>query len=93
MSDDPAGGFRGEHEPVRFLSGNGRTMQAIAADTRPLQDLVSCARHHQHLPERGVPLYVPSLLQKIGTNSPSGLAEEFGDVEDAEAGSGTETRR
>ena len=68
-------------------------MKAVTADSCALQDLIPCPRHHQHLPERRVALYVPSLLEKIGADSPRGLAEELGDVEDAEAGSGPETRR
>jgi hypothetical protein len=86
VGHNPAGGLGGQHEPVRFLGRNRRTVKAIAADTASLQDLVFCARNHQHLPEHAVALDVTSLLQEIGPHSSGGLTEELGDVQNAEVG-------
>jgi hypothetical protein len=61
-------------------------MQPITAYPATLEDLVFCPRHHEHLPEQGVPLHVASLFQEVGPYSPGGLTEELGDVEDAEVG-------
>jgi hypothetical protein len=68
-------------------------MKPIAPHSGSLQNLVFRSRDNQHLPEHGVPLDVADLFQKIGAHTTGGLTEEFGDVEDAEAGRWAEPSR
>ena len=70
VRDDPAGGLGGQHEPVRLLGGNRRTVKPVTADPASLEDLVLRPGNHQHLPEQRVPLDVARLLQQVGPHPP-----------------------
>jgi hypothetical protein len=58
-----------------------------------VDSVVSSGRNHQNLAERRISLDVARLLQQIGANAAGLLAEILGDVENCEAGVGTERRR
>ena len=88
VRDDAAGGSGGEHEAVGLLRGDGGTVKPIAADAARLEDLVACAGNDHGLPESRPALDVARLLQQVGADPAGGLAEELGDVEDAEPGGG-----
>ena len=93
VRDDTAGRARREHEPVRLLGGNARAVEAIAADPARLEDLVAGTGDHDRLAEPGPPLHIARLLEEVRADAAGGLAEELGDVEDAEAGRRTKSGR
>jgi hypothetical protein len=84
MSHNATGGSRGQHEAIGFLSGDRGATKPVAAHAGPFQDLVGGPGDDQYLPEGGIPLDVPRLLQQICADTASGLTEKFRDIQDPE---------
>lgn len=66
-------------------------MEAVTAYPSPLEDLIPRTGEHQHLAEQRVALDVSGLLQQVGPDPSGGLAEELGDIENAEFAGRAET--
>jgi hypothetical protein len=90
---DAAGRSGRQHEAVRLLGWDRRTVKAIAADASALQYLVRGSRYHEHLPKVRVPLNVTGLLEEVGPHSASGLTKKLGDVQNAEFSPGAQRGR